>query len=184
MQITLRRANAVQASIQEALKSIVLKTEIAIDEFQNVTDTIKQCSEKLYSDIGRQKDLLLVLYTIREKVGEANANSGINSHLTNVSFISKRLEQLTSFVNATAAQDWNVLDAKLDKIRNAKESFYEKTVSTGVLSQLEIDKFKVEILTLKKKKVEISDALLALNVSTSIELDETTVTVLTKENLL
>lgn len=184
MQITLRRANALQASIQEVLKSIELSHTVAIDEFENVTETISQANNKVYEDNLRQRDLLHALYTIRGEVGKANAISGINDKLTSISFVSKRLEQLSVFATAQARTDFNVITAKLDKIRNAKESYYEKTVSTGVLNQAEIDGFKKDIQNLKKQKVALNDEVLALNVSTEITLDDTVVKILSKENLL
>jgi uncharacterized protein YdcH (DUF465 family) len=184
MQITLRRANAVQASIQEALKSIVLVDSIAIDEFQDVVSTIDKASQQLMDSFKRQTDLLHALYSIRGGIGQANAKSGINDKLTAISFTSKRLEYLSALTSAVAKSDFKLIEAKLNKISNAKESFYDKTVSTGVLSQSEIDDFKRVIQNLKKQKVVLADEVLALNVSTVITLDDTTVTVLTKENLL
>lgn len=185
MQITLRRANAVQASIQEVLKSIELTTSVSVNEFENSLESIAQANLNLHKDYQRKSDLLHALYSIRGSVGQANSRSGIDDKLTAASFIAKRLEQMVEFIAAEARTDQKVIEAKLDKIRNAKETYYDsKTVTTGVLSASEIEDFKRIIQNLKKQKVVLSDEILALNVSTVVTLDDTTVTVLTKENLL
>lgn len=186
MQITLRRANAIQASIQEVLKSIELTTSVSVNEFENSLESIAQANLNLHKDYQRKSDLLHALYSIRGSVGQANSRSGIDDKLTAASFIAKRLEQMVEFIAAEARTDQKVIEAKLDKIRNAKETYYDSktVVTTGVLSASEIEDFKRIIQNLKKQKVVLSDEVLALNVSTVITLDDTTVTVLTKENLL
>lgn len=185
MKITLRRANAIQASIQEVLKSIDPKVTIDLDEFQQPSVAIHEAYAKLVSEDTRRADLIQVLYTIREKVGHVNNSAGIDSTLANLAFISKRIEQLAIFTDESVSQDYTTLEAKLTKISADTSSYYSsKTVTTGVMTVRQLDVFKKESQQLKKQKQKYNDDLLSLNITAEIDLDDNCVSVLTSENLI
>ena len=69
MEITLRKANAVQNSINEAIRSIKIETSIELNEFQDVTAELQAANNLLLSNDNRRQKLLLALYNIRGLVG-------------------------------------------------------------------------------------------------------------------
>jgi uncharacterized protein YdcH (DUF465 family) len=190
MNITLRKANTVQNSINDAIRGIKIETSIELNEFQDITAELQAANDLLLNNDARRHRLLLALYNIRGLVGTANANSGIDLALAKAAFIDKRIGQLNELAEAKAVTNIAVLNGKLDKIRNRKEesraSLYgrDDTVSTGVVGAEQIAQAKTEISNLKKQKQKINDEVLELNIKTEIPLSEDVVATLQAEGLL
>jgi hypothetical protein len=191
MNITLRKANAVQNSINETVKNIKVELTIEINEFQNVEDTLSKVNNELIANDGRRQNLTMALYNIRALVGTANAASGIDTALAKAAFIDKRIGQLEQLAGGTEITSLEVIKGKLEKIKNDKGENsrrsiygYSDTVSTGVLSKEQIAQAKTEILNLKKQKQKLNDEILELNIKTEIPLGEDVVATLQAEGLL
>lgn len=190
MNITLRKANAVQAQITDALKQIEIKLSVDINEFQNPQVEIDSANKSLVENDRRRSLILAAQYNIRGLVGVANAQSGIDELLTRAAFIDKRISQLETLTKADTVTDMAVIVGKLDKIKNSKEDSrgriygYSDTVSTSVLNKGNIEQFKNELLGLKKQKQKLNDEILELNIKTEIPLSEEAVVTLTKEGIL
>jgi hypothetical protein len=191
MNITLRKANAVQNSINETVKNIRVDLTVEINEFQNVEDTLSKANNELIVNDGRRQNLIMALYNIRALVGTANAASGIDTALAKAAFIDKRIGQLEQLANGTEITSLEVIKGKIEKIKNDKGDNtrrsiygYSDTVSTGILSKEQIAQAKTEILNLKKQKQKLNDEILELNIKTEIPLSDDTVATLTAEGLL
>ena len=191
MNITLRKANAVQHSITEAIKNIKIDLTVEINEFQSVEDVITKANSTLVENDGRRQKLTMALYNIRALVGTANTASGIDTALAKAAFIDKRIGQLEELAKATEITALDVIKGKLDKIRNDKSEStrsriygYSDTVTTGVLGLEQIAQAKTEVLSLKKQKQKINDEVLELNIKTEIPLSEDVVAVLQAEALI
>ena len=191
MNLTLRKANAVQAGINDAIKSIKIETSLELNEFQDVQTALVKANETLFANDSRRQRLLLALYNIRGLVGTANAQSGIDMKLATAAFIEKRMTQLDELSKLSPVTDLAVINGKLDKIKNDKGETgrrsiygYSDTVSTSILSKDQITQAKTEILNLKKQKQQINDEVLELNIKTEVPLNEDTVATLQAEGLL
>ena len=191
MNISLRKANAVQNGINEALKGIEIKTTLELNEFQDVVAELKKANDVLFTNDSRRQRLLLALYNIRGLVGAANASSGIDMKLATAAFIEKRIAQLETLSKLEAVTDLAVINGKLEKIRNDKSESarrsiygYNDTVSTTVVSQEQIAQVKTEIQNLKKQKQKLNDEILELNIKTEIPLSEDVVKTLSEEGLV
>jgi hypothetical protein len=190
MNISLRKASAVQAAINDAIKSIKIDITIELNEFQNVETELTKANTSLFVNDARRQKLLLSLYNIRALVGTANAQSGIDSKLATAAFIDKRIGQLEELGAVSAVTDLAVINGKLEKIRNSKDesrrSIYgaSDTVSTSVVGQDQLDQIKAEIKNLKKQKQKINDEILESNIKTEVPLSDEVVAVLTAEGLI
>jgi hypothetical protein len=192
MKITLRKASALQNSIQEAVKNIDITVKVELNEFERPDVALETANLKLISADQRRTALTKVLYVVRAQVGTANAECGINERLAKAAYVDKRIGQLTALVSSDAVQDsMLVINGKVEKLKadkgeNSRRSLYgySDTVSTGVLSQAQVDAFKAEQLALKKDKQKLNDEVLELNVRTEIALSDETVAVLTSEGLV
>lgn len=191
MQISLRKANAVQNSINEAIKGIKISATVEINEFQSVEAELTKANNELFANDSRRQRLLLSLYNIRGLVGTANAQSGIDLKLATAAFIDKRLTQLEELAKADTVTDLAVINGKMDKIRNDKSETarsriygYQDTVSTGIISKEQQDQVKAEIQNLKKQKQKLNDEVLELNIKTEIPLSEDVVKTLNDEGLI
>lgn len=188
MNITLRKANTLQNSIQDTLKGIKIELTVNLNEFQNVEDALTKANTTLIENDGRRQKLTMALYNIRALIGTANAASGINTSLAKAAFIDKRIGQLEELAKADAITDLDVIKGKLKKLSETEAKSriygYGDTVATGVLSKEQIAQAKAEILSLKKQKQKLNDEILEINIKTEIPLSEDTVATLQAENLL
>jgi uncharacterized protein YdcH (DUF465 family) len=191
MNISLRKASAIQNSINEAIKGIKIDLNIELNEFQDVQAALVKANETLFTNDSRRQRLLLALYNIRGLVGAANAESGVDMKLATAAFIDKRVGQLETLAGAEAVTDLAVITGKLDKIKNhenenSRRSIYGyvDTVTTSVISQEQLDQVKAEIKNLKKQKQKLNDEILELNIKTEVPLSEDVVTTLQAEGLI
>lgn len=190
MNITLRKANAIQNSINDAVKNIKIDFNLELNEFQNVEEAISKANTQLVENDGRRQKLTMALYNIRALVGTANAASGIDTALAKAAFIDKRIVQLEQLAAANEMTSLDVIKGKLEKIKNLKDEArsriygYGDTVTTSVLSKEQIGQAKAEVLNLKKQKQKLNDEILELNIKTEIPLADDTVAVLQAEGLL
>lgn len=187
MNITLRKANALQAAIQDQIKTITVSLSVTLNEFQSTDEVLAARKTSLEND-KRRADLTSALYAIRGAVGDANATSGVSAMLSKAAYIDKRVAQLKTMAEATVTEDLAIVQAKLLKIANDKSesrySFRHDTVEVSVLDQAAIDQFKKDMQALKKEKQAINDKVLELNIRTEIQLDTDVVAVLTAEGLI
>ena len=191
MNLTLRKANAVQSSITEAIKSIEIKTTVELNEFQAVDAELEKANATLFANDARRQKLLLSLYNIRGLVGTANASAGIDLSLAKAAFIDKRIAQLDELAKAEVITDLAVITGKLEKIKNDKSETarsriygYTDTVSTSVVSAEQLASIKNEIKNLKKQKQKLNDEVLELNIKTEIPLSDDVVATLQAEGLI
>lgn len=190
MNISLRKANAVQNSINDAIKGIKMEFSVEINEFQDVGAELQKANNTLISNDARRQKLLLALYNIRGLVGAANSSAGIDLSLAKAAFIDKRIGQLEELAGQKEMTDLEVIKGKLEKIKNLKDDArsriygYGDTVNTTVVSKEQITQAKAEILNLKKQKQKLNDEVLELNIKTEIPLSDDTVATLQAEGLL
>jgi uncharacterized protein YdcH (DUF465 family) len=190
MNITLRKANAVQNSINDAVKNIKVDLTVELNEFQNIEETITKANSSLIENDGRRQKLTMALYNIRALVGTANAASGIDTALAKAAFIDKRIAQLEQLAGSSEITSLDVIKGKIEKIKSLKDEArsriygYGDTVTTAVLSKEQIAQAKAEVLNLKKQKQKLNDEILELNIKTEIPLADDTVATLQAEGLL
>ncbi len=191
MNISLRKASALQNSINDAIKSIKIETSLTLNEFQDVAQELKNANDTLFNNDNRRQRLLLALYNIRGLVGTANAQSGIDLKLATAAFVDKRISQLEGLV-VDPVTNLAVITGKLEKIRNDNSDTgrrssiygYTDTVSTNVIGHEQLDAISAEIKNLKKQKQKINDEVLELNIRTEIPLSEEVVATLQSEGLV
>jgi len=190
MNVSLRKANAIQNLISETIKSIKITYSIDLNEFENPELSIKTANDELFDNDARRHALLLALYNIRGLVGVANVHSGINDKLAMAAFIDKRISQLDELITLKPLTSFDVIKGKLEKIRNRKEetraSLYgrDDVVSTSVVSQEQINQAREELKKLKKQKQKINDEVLELNITTEVPLSDDIVNTLQKEGII
>lgn len=188
MKITLRKANTLQNTIQEHIKTIEVKMTVSLNEFQDPTKELACAREGVVANDARRDRLTKALYGIRAQVGRANAQAGVADLLAEAAYVDKRLGHLKGLTEGKAVEDTVVLEGKLQKLRDTEAKSrmygYNDTVDTGVLTADQIEGYKADMRGLKKEKQSINDKVLELNVRTEIELDADTVELLKAEQLV
>ena len=185
MKISLRKANALQNSINELIKKIVLETTVSINQFEDPSSKIAATKAKALADIARRQSLYAVLYGIRSAVGCENAACGVDAKLTKMAQLGKLVDEMSNVAASEIATDMMVIQGKLDKIKSSdKESYYQQDVSTGVFTDSEIAGYVAIVQNAKKEKQKLSDEILELNIRSEIELGDDAVAILQRENLI
>lgn len=187
MNITLRKASALQNSINDVIKQIDIKSDIVLTEFHNVSDEISQASAEVAGNILRKIALINALYAIRASVAVAN-HQVVDGLLTNVARIDKQIQLYSSLAASNVVENLDVINGKLQKFRDSdtKSRVYGfgDTVTTSVLTKADLAGFKKIAGDLKKQKQRLQDEILEANVRTEIVVDETTCNTLRLEGLI
>ena len=190
MKINLRKANALQLAIQDAIKSIKFDTEVKINEFQVAEDVIANCRQDFAIKQERHRNLLNSLYDIRKAVSQANSARGVDIKLADVALMDKKIQYIAELAGKSTRDSVEVVAGKMEKIRNRKDdtrSIYygqDATVDTSIFTPEDIAGFRTAVSMGKKAKQKLQDELLEINVRSEIDLSADVVTVLTAEGLL
>lgn len=189
MKLTLRKANAVQAAINEAIKGLDLPTQVELNEFEDVSDQIQNVRDRFHTNNITRDHLINALYDIRRAVAQANASSGINDLLADIARLEKNISYSAMLANKGAQTSLRVLDGRLKKAaeetsdRHSRMFGYD-TVTTSVFTEEEIEYHRKNAARCKRTKQKLQDRLLELNVQTEIELDKETADFLEREDIL
>lgn len=186
MQVSLRKANAIQASINEVLKALEFKTEVSINEFQTVDSVVSEAATEFQTNMERRTKLIYALYDIRKNVSASNAAAGIDNMLADVARVEKDIVFFSSLAKKQAITEQAVLQGKLDKIASRKETdyYHKNEVETSILTKQQIAEYNATVSSLKKVKQKLQDELLERNVRVTITLGDGTVAVLTQEGII
>ena len=101
MNITLRKAAALQNAINETLKGLEVTVTATVDEFQNPAAVIAAKRDEVTKTVVRKIALLDVLYAVRKGVATANATAGITELLADVAQLEKRIQLQGQLAGAT-----------------------------------------------------------------------------------
>ena len=186
MNITLRKANAVQNSINEMIKGLTFDTSVRVNEFEDHNEQINAVRDVFDTHRATRTKLVGALYEIRKAVAVANADAGINDMLADVAQLEKDIQFYNSFATQQPRLSDAVITGKIAKIKESKEDrFYGRDdVTTTVFTKDEIEDFKRTVADLKRQKQKLQDVLLELNVQTEIALDEETARFLERADIL
>jgi hypothetical protein len=190
MKITLRKANALQIAIGEAVKNISVDTDVKINEFQNGEVEILRVAAEFQENLVRRTQLIDAMYAIRKAVSMANAGAGVDVKLADVARLEKQVQFYNGLAGKKVREDAVVVAGQLNKLRESKDDSrrsiygYASTVDTSVLSAEDIRGFRTAAAEAKKAKQKLQDELLEINVRTEIEIAQDAVQFLTAEGLL
>lgn len=188
MKITLRKANALQLAIGEAVKTINIETDVKINEFQNGEAEIARVAAELKANLSRRDRLMDAMYEIRKAVSVANSAAGVDVKLADVAQFEKQVQFYNGLASKKVREDAVVVAGQLNKLRESKDDSrrsiygYASTVDTSVLTAEDLRGFRTAAAEAKKAKQKLQDELLEINVRTEIEVAD--VDFLTAEGLI
>lgn len=189
MNISLRKAAALQTAINDLTKGFKFEVSAEINEFQDPTTEMDRVAAVLKTNIARRDGLVGALYEIRSAVNHANYGAGINDKLAAVARLEKDIQFYQGLAGNETSLDLVVVNGKLDKIRarpaDARSVYgFDDKVTSSVLKSTDLDEFRKAVSVAKKQKQKIQDELLEANIRNQVELSAATVAVLTAEGLL
>jgi hypothetical protein len=186
MKVSLRKANALQVAINDAIKGLEFNPTVSINEFQLPEKEIEHGYDKFNTNLDRRANLLDALYEIRKSVAAANVANGIDTRLADLARLEKDLVFVSAYAKQPVRTSLEVIRGKLAKISNRSEdSYYGKTeVETSIFQEEDLETFRISVATVKKQKQALQDQLIELNVSTTITLSDAAVNTLSREDIL
>ncbi len=189
MNISLRKAKALNSSLEEQLKNISLSPTAVIDEFSNPDAVIMSSRKNFFNNFSLRNKLVAVIYEIRAALGVANDECGISNLLTTKALFQRQTKEYLSVLSnpdivlSLSKETIAAKQAKIQKMEGNSSYYNKDTFCVGVLTQEDVDNLKIELSNLKKQSQSIDDQLLELNVKNSIVLSSDTESFL-KENRL
>lgn len=187
MKLTLRKANAVQAAINEAVKALDLNTSVTFNEFEEVNDQLQAVRDRFWETNDSRNTLMQALYEIRSGVAEANASAGINDMLASVAYLEKQINYNNMLASKGVQTSMQVLNGQIKKNAEVKDDGYgynRRDVVTSIFTEEEVAKFRKDAADFKRQKQAFQDRLLELNVQTEIELSKVFADFLVKVGIL
>lgn len=192
MEITLRKANALQSEIRKAISSSGVQDTLSITEFtQDVAGVLENSMDAFAADVVRKVALNTALFNIRKSVAQANAKSGISDILADVQTVDAVMAVYSGVATKAVAKTLDEITARVEKIKtapaDARSSIYGdryNNVDTSVVEQGTVDLAKTKVKELKRQKQTLQDKLLTLNVNTTITISEVDALVLKAEGIV
>ncbi len=188
MKISLRKAAALQNTINDLIKGIETIPTAKISEFEEPEAAIKLANETLIANMTRKDNLASVIYEIRKAVGSVNHTSGITDKLAMCALLEKRIQLYSLLAANKPTEALEIVKGKLAKLSAITPNPYDRVpvseITVNVLDQEQITKFNNIVNSTKRSKQDIQDELIELNVRSEIPLSENAVNVLKNEGLV
>ena len=194
MQVNLRKAAAIQSEISSTLREIEVSPYVVFEDQDRVAEEMAEKTQEWKDNLLRKQTLNAVLYSIREKVGNANMASGVSKLLCEERRINADMHWIEAILDKCKNEKYYSAEeivAKLDQLEKKsedRETYFSRrnvyAVSSVLITKEELADYRKEMSGLKKQLRKINDALLELNISTEISLSDKEVTVLETEDLL
>ena len=194
MQVNLRKAAALQSEISSTLREIEVSPYLVFEDRDRVAEEMEEKTQEWKDNLLRKQTLNAVLYSIREKVGNANKASGVSKLLCEERRINADMHWIEAILDKCKGEKYYTADeivAKLDQLEKKgedRETYFSRrnayAASSVLITKEELAEYRKEMSGLKKQLRKINDTLLELNISTEISLSDKEVTVLETEDLL
>jgi hypothetical protein len=196
MEVTLRKAASLEKSLQEAARSQSLVKALTISVFspKSVSDEVVPARAKLATNLSKALSFISAAFQIREAIKKANATNGIDGLLAEKASFDAREKLISGVVSANVIFDDGETDssvdqaqARLDSLKERQKTadrFAQDSVTVNIVNQDLTAQFQDQLTTIRKRKVEITDQLLILNMTKKITLTVETVALLTELKLI
>lgn len=188
--LNLRKARKLEskigAFITEKQREINTTTSIRVNEDpNNIDNIINEGRQKFFDDFENLNNLVLARQEIRDLIGIANANEGINDLIANKVLLETKLSKINHFLGFNTYSKVVVEDS-LELAKKGLENgdrWANTNINAPVLTQIDEDKFKTDKQGLIKDIEDLEDKLAKLNYTVEVELSSNTAKLL-KDNFL
>jgi hypothetical protein len=191
MKINLRKSAALQLEIMNVMNNIEVSTKRSYADIDYVETDFHDHVSTWKNNLNRKWQLVDTLENIRKATAKANQDSGVSDLLTEERVITQKIKFLTEVLEYRNTRMYTVQEItdKLKKYQEIKSDSVlafrqEQSVISSLISKEEISVYETEIRKLKKLRQKTNDQILELNVSTLIDLSESDVRFLEKEELI
>lgn len=192
MEVSLRKADQLANAVKELLQTNnEISYAVTVSAFdKDWRDKINKERSETEKKITRLTMLHRCLAGIRSAVGRANAECGINDILAMDNLHKNMINMLTPVTQVVAMESESVIERTLEAQKTPKEGGRygwdqpNYNLNVNIIDAAYIEKIKNDISNLKKQRREISDELIAKNVTVKVKLTTEVVDTLRAENLI
>lgn len=192
--VNLKKASEIARLAFETAKGVSIKTSVKVSSYgtTDVREQLEQQRADLLSQIDAPFSLLEVGFAIRDAVGLANATAGVTGLLTKVALIDAKIARLKEITGIPGfyheENDFSAVAHQIAFQRHSRNSGSVLTMDASISVSLVDDAIEKEIETrianLKLEKAELRDKLVAVNLNTTIDLDDHQIEVLRSASLI
>lgn len=181
MQVTLRKAANINSEILKKVSALhVSAPQMGRVEVNPVTSPAAQL-QKMVEDFETKQELISQLneiyWAIRQRIAAVNSSSGITDLLTRDTFLSSEIKRLEQFTMTAVAPSPEAFEAKftmaLSRAQKSENTYFserDREISVSVVTQQFVNDAAAKMLSMKRTRNEISDAILSANVSNFVEI--------------
>jgi len=192
MQVTLRKASALSEAARDLAKSLTANNTVTLSVYQSetVSESIESQNTNFQAEMSNAQDLLLTSFGLRKNIADANVKAGVNDILTDIAYLNAYENILSRFKNSNpsnvevAQRQFVVMRDRLAQPIQSAYGRHETEIRVDALSQEVVENIKQQLLNISKKRNELNEKLLGINLTTKIDLSSEAVTVLTRNNLI
>lgn len=180
MKINLRKANALSKALLDEARKLPLNTVVGVSIYntENFAQGVEQVGVKMRQNLADAQALLAAGYKLRGLMGAAFQSSGISDLLTEKALLDAR-EKLVGKVlerdhQFQSASEISLALPRLTALKeaqaNATSRAYGATDALNVrVPDATFEGLDDELRVIRRRKAEISDELLGLNTSTTVD---------------
>ncbi len=196
MEVTLRKAAALENALRSAATALPLTKQVKISIFADATvaDSAKEVQAKLVQNAAEGVALIRAAFTIRQSIAETNAQSGISALLTEKAALDATEKLITSALGGKVneydeAVDLSIAQAQLDAARERAKAVVDRysredSITVNILTEEVTDGLRKQLTALKRRKTALADELLALNMGKKVTISAEIEALLKKHDLV
>lgn len=190
MKISLRRASQLELAIQDRVRSISSRinpsTQLSIHA--SVLSRRNEARQKLADLVNQIDQLESARYAIRQAISDANTAAGVSQCLTKIKHRKDRIERIAPLANAGVAMTDNELEtemkAKRERYRKGADGYSDETIHAGLLSEEDVQVYLIDFHAMQREVNSLQDELASLNNTTTIEIPEEDIEIISAEGLI
>ena len=175
MKITLRQDHEYQAKLNQVIKTIEEEmpryADIMYVDDKEIESTINDVNSLLDEMLVQHMSCITSLKILRLLVGDANNIKYINNKLTEINFLERKRAINKRLSQNTIRPFERIVKAKLDAKRENRER-YNDEFNVSIFDVDDINDFKTETRRCDRRIRELKEEVLALNITTYVEVDD------------
>lgn len=190
MEVTLQKASKLSKSLAESIRAVHVSRGISVSIYTPDIDAEFDKARALFKkNIEKVSAFIAASYEIRQLVSAANAQSSVDSLLTERAEIEAKEKFISGLVAGEGRGNVDLTVAKRQIeaaiVRQQKAEYYgNDAVTISILSEEDIEELKTQLFALRRKKNDVTDQLQGINASTRVRLSPKTVEALKEAELI
>jgi hypothetical protein len=177
MKMNLRKAAVLQNSIRSAIseRQNLLTGQHTVQLWAVNDEALAEARRAQKSALDEISRLEEILVNIREQVGAANVKSGVSALLAEDAVLGAQISRLTRLSKAQPLPSTAQLTEQARQINahNEKNTYrMQDSFTVGVFSVADIETFNLQLVALRRRRTQVSEELITLNINTEISIKD------------